>query len=361
MADDLGVSPKARQPKRQRLDPKITREQIVRAIKDIEVAGWETENDSIKYDLIYEGKRYPPKIVAKYANKIANGKFLEVSEFTGGEDTTNKYFRERGFEIDFKPRASDILVLNKVYSREDLKTQFKITDATINNGIFKPKNFSSVWLFITEEKTPDRTQYKDYFDDQILQFEGQTGRRTDHLLIDHEIEGNEIIVFYRKKKDEYPNYAFQNLGRFSYYSHTSNESIPGPTRFVLYPNDLLPEDEDITIGVAEKTQTYLPMVEGKERSRIQTYYERNPRLRVQAIKIHGTKCFICGFEFSKKYGPFGEGYIEIHHLIPHSSIKGEREIDPQKDLIPVCSNCHRMIHKPRDTWLSIVEMQKMIK
>jgi 5-methylcytosine-specific restriction protein A len=251
--------------------------------------------------------------------------------------------------------------LNSIYSREDLKTQFNITDATINNGIFKPKLFSSVWLFVTEEKTSDRTQYKDYFDGQSLQFEGQTERRTDHMLIDSEIEGNEIIVFYRKRKDEYPKFGFRYLGPFSYYSHKTDESTPGPTRFILYPNELLPNDDTVVTGVAETTQPYSPMVEGKERSRIQTYYERNQKLRTQAIKIHGTNCKVCGFDFGRKYGRFGEGYIEIHHITPHSSIKGEREVNPQNDLIPVCSNCHRMIHRPRDTWLTIDEIQKMIR
>jgi hypothetical protein len=152
MDNDHRLNPKARPPKRQRLDPEITPEQIVQAIKEIDNDNWDEKNNSIKFDLIYKGKRYPPKIVAKYAHKIKNGKFLDVSKFTGGEDTTNIFFRSKGFTIDFKPRCSNVLKLNNIYSREDLKAQFKINDATINTGIFKPKDFSSIWLFVTEEK-----------------------------------------------------------------------------------------------------------------------------------------------------------------------------------------------------------------
>jgi 5-methylcytosine-specific restriction enzyme A len=179
-------------------------------------------------------------------------------------------------------------------------------------------------------------------------------------LINHDDDGNEIIVFYRKKKNEYPNFGFQYLGRFFNSPNSSDESIHGPTRFILFPSDIVPDDETIQ-SIAETKQPYLPMVEGKERSRIQTYYERNPKLRIQAIKIHGTKCVVCGFDFGKKYGPIGEGYIEIHHMTPHASVKGEHEIDPKKDLVPVCSNCHRMIHKPKDTWLTIDEMKNILK
>jgi len=131
--------------------------------------------------------------------------------------------------------SSDVLELNKVYSREELKERFKITDATINNGIFKPKDFSSVWLFVTEEKTPDQTQYKDYFDGQKFTFQGHTTKRTDHLIFNHDADGNELLVFYRKKKNEFPNYGFLYLGKFSYYSHTTSDSEQVPTRFILYP------------------------------------------------------------------------------------------------------------------------------
>lgn len=103
-------------------------------------------------------------------------------------------------------------------------------------------------------------------------------------------------------------------------------------------------------------------IEGKEREIIQTIYERDPKLREKAIKIHGTTCSVCGFNFAKKYGILGEGYIEIHHLVPHSEhkIKGESEINPETDLIPLCSNCHRMIHKP-EKMLSIEELKKIVK
>jgi 5-methylcytosine-specific restriction protein A len=101
--------------------------------------------------------------------------------------------------------------------------------------------------------------------------------------------------------------------------------------------------------------------EGKARELIQTIYERDPRLRKKAIEIHGTTCVVCGFNFAKKYGTLGEGYIEIHHLIPHKEhkIKGPSDINPKTDLKPLCSNCHRMIHKPAKM-LNIEELKKVI-
>ena len=51
--------------------------------------------------------------------------------------------------------TSEHLRMNDVYTREDLRRKFGITDATIKNGIFRPKGHASVWLFVTEEKTPN--------------------------------------------------------------------------------------------------------------------------------------------------------------------------------------------------------------
>ncbi|MGC9596650.1 HNH endonuclease [Staphylococcus epidermidis] len=62
-------------------------------------------------------------------------------------------------------------------------------------------------------------------------------------------------------------------------------------------------------------------VEGKPYVQYGIKYERNQALRNEAIKIHGTTCKVCGFDFKAKYGDLGEGFIEIHHLKPMFSIK----------------------------------------
>jgi len=54
------------------------------------------------------------------------------------------------------------------------------------------------------------------------------------------------------------------------------------------------------------------------------------------------KCVVCNFDFETVYGEIGSGFIEAHHTIPIS--KGKR-LSSVKDLVAVCSNCHRMLHK----------------
>lgn len=80
-------------------------------------------------------------------------------------------------------------------------------------------------------------------------------------------------------------------------------------------------------------------------------HERNVALRVACIEHfsaqHGgaVVCEACGLSFGERYGEIGEGYIEVHHLSPISQTEGTHTVDPTTDLVPLCANCHAMIHR----------------
>jgi len=126
-------------------------------------------------------------------------------------------------------KTSEQLAKTKIYTREDLKQQFSITDATINTGIFQPNGHKSIWLFVTETKSIDMTQYKDKLVGDTLYWDGQTSGRKDQLIINHKEQGLELLVFYRKSKQEFPGAGFEYLGAFEYDSHTEGS----PSHFIL--------------------------------------------------------------------------------------------------------------------------------
>ena len=76
---------------------------------------------------------------------------------------------------------------------------------------------------------------------------------------------------------------------------------------------------------------------------------RNRELREACIKHfkaqHGGRivCECCGFDFSKAYDTADE-YIEVHHRFPFAHTEGEHPVNSATDLVPLCANCHRMIH-----------------
>jgi 5-methylcytosine-specific restriction protein A len=111
---------------------------------------------------------------------------------------------------------------------------------------------------------------------------------------------------------------------------------------------------------AEELEDNGPQSEGGAKEYYGTRYERSPRNRQRAITLHGLTCNICGFNFEKAYGPRGEDFIEVHHVKPISTLKEKQPIDPQNDLITVCSNCHRMIHRKPDEVLTVRDMTAVV-
>lgn len=100
-----------------------------------------------------------------------------------------------------------------------------------------------------------------------------------------------------------------------------------------------------------------------EGNRIEFYttrYERHQKYRDAAIKIHGTQCQICGFDFKKMYGYIGENYIEVHHKKPLFSLDEEMIPNPETDMITICSNCHRMIHRKKDDIITPEKLTEII-
>lgn len=88
-------------------------------------------------------------------------------------------------------------------------------------------------------------------------------------------------------------------------------------------------------------------------------YERNPVNRELCLAENGYACRICGFDFEKVYGEIGHHFIHVHHIIPVSKMEKEYMINPLEDLIPVCPNCHAMLHQT-DPPLLPEELRKKI-
>lgn len=105
---------------------------------------------------------------------------------------------------------------------------------------------------------------------------------------------------------------------------------------------LQPETTDFTSP--DELRSTIPLIEGASCRIVVNAYERNPEARRKCIEAHGARCCICEFNFGAVYGAEAEGYIHVHHIRPLSEIGGEYVVDPVADLLPVCPNCHAMLH-----------------
>lgn len=104
--------------------------------------------------------------------------------------------------------------------------------------------------------------------------------------------------------------------------------------------------------------------EGQRRLRTHFGVERNARLRTQAkaywrAKQGQVRCIACGFDFENAYGSRGTDFIELHHERPLAA-EGKTKNRP-RDLKPLCSNCHRMVHRYADEILTIAALRKLVR
>jgi Domain of unknown function (DUF3427) len=125
--------------------------------------------------------------------------------------------------------ASEKLKVGEIYSRKSLREIFPTSDATLNTGVFKPKNYFSVWLFVTRKKAPNQPKYVDYLSGKTLHWQGQTSGKSDQMIIEHKNRDLELLLFYREEPKQYANSGFRYLGSVEYMSHN-----PGhPSSFKL--------------------------------------------------------------------------------------------------------------------------------
>jgi putative restriction endonuclease len=71
-----------------------------------------------------------------------------------------------------------------------------------------------------------------YLEGDTLYWEGQEQRGTDNDIILADERGLELLVFYRRRWNEFPGDGFRYLGHFKYVEHVTPNG-PGVTRFVL--------------------------------------------------------------------------------------------------------------------------------
>ena len=124
------------------------------------------------------------------------------------------------------------------------------------------------------------------------------------------------------------------------------------------------ELEEFVIGLQAAAQfpeinPFKVRTEGGEKVYVSVRRERDPRLRADAIALHGIDCMACGFNFEEFYGTVGKDFIEVHHVVPLSEA-GRTETNPATDLIVLCANCHRIIHRRKNICLSLNELKDHI-
>lgn len=184
---------------------------------------------------------------------------------------------------------------------------------------------------------------------------GSVGMKINNLNAWHPKEGQ---VGLRKSKAEWPiveSFAVDRSGMKAIASEIRKRILNGDSQEgdsgEVIPHTLSQTDP----GAAQAAE------EGGLRAVVSYRRERDPKLRqakLDAVIAEGRKiaCEVCEFDFGQTYGDRGEGYIEVHHSTPlHVSGMVQTEF---RDLVLLCSNCHRMIH--RTGWITVPNLKAML-
>lgn len=104
------------------------------------------------------------------------------------------------------------------------------------------------------------------------------------------------------------------------------------------------------------------VIEGQEIYRLHKTYERNSKIvedkKHSVLKDKNKlECEVCKTDFHAIYGEHGKGFAECHHVNPLAFREDEQETKLE-DLIILCANCHRMIHRKKQ-WLTVDELREI--
>jgi 5-methylcytosine-specific restriction protein A len=163
----------------------------------------------------------------------------------------------------------------------------------------------------------------------------------ENIKRDYGVEGlKKALISVLKHIEYYESVQFSEMKKIRELLHNYIEYIE---------NDIVENNENSQILLSE----------GKKLSIELNIYERNIKARAICIEHYGYKCQICGFKFSEKYKEIGDCFIHVHHIKPLAEINGEYVVDPINDLLPVCPNCHAMIHQRKPAY-TIKEIKEKI-
>jgi len=120
-------------------------------------------------------------------------------------------------------------------------------------------------------------------------------------------------------------------------------------------------DSPLEVFIPEELESYSENGGGKRI--VVNRYERNPNARRECLRIHGYRCAVCGFDSASVYGKDFENRIEVHHIVPISERGEAYKVNPRTDLIPVCPNCHAILHTktPDGNYLKWEELKERIR
>jgi 5-methylcytosine-specific restriction enzyme A len=188
--------------------------------------------------------------------------------------------------------------------------------------------------------------YNNFFDGELFYWEGKTHSHSEQPIIRKMLNPtNEKVFLFTRVSDKDP---------FTYEGTVTKVSSYGQLPIkIVWTIDA--NDSELMVRDSQKL-----LYEGNPSVVLYTKYERDPVARRLCIDYYGWDCLACQFNFWKTYGDLGFNFIHVHHIIPLSSIQQTYRVNPIKDLVPLCPNCHSMVHRAPEA-LTVSDLRVILK
>lgn len=174
--------------------------------------------------------------------------------------------------------------------------------------------------------------------------------------LEHHLEAGFSLSLLRIYPNENPQKGKSKIDSFDQVLRPAKAQIHKTNVYAFYD-----ANEPVSnFGSKEKTKTPRHFDEGSKYNIELTITERHRAARAECLRIHGNSCKVCGLNFGEKFGKIGEGFIHVHHIVPISERDEQYKVNPEKDLVPLCPNCHAMAHRKKHPF-TVSELKELLK
>lgn len=224
-------------------------------------------HESTKYDLLWNGHLFPPKVVVSKVVKLEHGVDLPESEFSGGTHSgqTNAILENLGFEIVPKQRSAVRLPLElfERYGRKDafaaVGVHYDPQQQHLNVGLPPQCKDGGYFIFITlnkEELDPAHNYADQLFADQFIWITRRDATEDQKDYVNLRALDTRVSLFVRTTPSE----DFVYAGELEYLEHTPFKDLSSgrpQIRYVWRLKNPLPDAlyQELTFGLPKPRKT----------------------------------------------------------------------------------------------------------
>lgn len=185
-----------------------------------------------------------------------------------------------------------------------------------------------------------------------------TGSRSDYLLKKPLGPREYDCPFYEEYEESGNEYAY--YGMYDSALPENEEQVLGiVTRAVRFFEQVIKSQQFSARSQEKEHEDDYAQVENRQLVQQHLARERNRALAAQCHRRDNYRCQVCEITFREVYGDIGKAYAETHHIVPLNRLTDTVE-SSLHDLVTVCANCHRMLHKLDGGEEDLAKLRRML-